>query len=923
MSTRFRVLGPIGVWVDDEEITPPGRLQRRLLGALLGTPAGLSSTELCALLWGEGDHDARLHLLVHRTRGLLDRADRLERTADGYRLILDQGELDLDGLDLLADSQPAGALTLTASEPFSDCEGDFFDAIREGLSERLAGARKHALRTALHVRDEPLVLTEIAAARNADPFDEELAGIHLTALARSGRHAEALEEYESMRRRLAEELGVDPGPELRTLHLRLVSGAGLDPLPVPAQLPMHADDIIGREEAFIALDRLHADAKRLAVITGTAGVGKTAVTLAWAARAKEQFPDGVLYVDLRGFSDAPPVEPAAALLAFLRALGHPAVGSRGVDELAATFRTATDGRRMLVILDNARDEGQVRPLLPAAVGPRTVITSRENLAGLSVSAPVRNLVLAPLAPAAAVELVHSQLGDLDEGLAAELAESCARLPLAIVVAARAADGGARMLLAELQNRQRALDVLETGDESSNVARVLSWSLDALDASSRQLFTMLGLISSPATVETMSALIGGDPDDARLRARRLRRAHILLPFDDARLTLHDLLRELAVQQLRAEVSADDVDAARARLLAHYEQGIVEMTGLFQEMHKPSLLATLDKRVAATDDAGRDLPAAALPPPLTDAVAAAAWFEREHQAITETIVAASEDEDARVIRMVLGVRSYVVAYGYVAEAAELYEQLRTRAVRVGDRLAVACAERMLGAVAVMRGDIAVGRRHLIAARRISGEIDDATGEGIALNFLGELARQSDDFATALARFSEGRALNDVAGDRDRVALSLANMAQAYNGMQNPSAAVKTARESLSLMPAGSDERVVTVASRTLAEGLLLLGDLGGAEEALDAAKRTMGQHAGFEARSRTRLLGARLRAARGDANGAIADTEMLVKDLRTAGLFADRRDALRILAGLYTSVQRDQDSQVAQDEADEMHVLFADG
>ena len=170
-----------------------------MLAALLARADGLTSAELCQLLWGQTDRDTRLHLLVHRTRAALDQPDRLERTPGGYRLRTDVAELDLDDLTDLALSDPRAALAMARLEPLAGCDGELFDTRRSELAERLALARKAALRAALDTGDDDLVLSEISAVRDAAPYDEELALVHLTVLARTGRTADALEEYERMR----------------------------------------------------------------------------------------------------------------------------------------------------------------------------------------------------------------------------------------------------------------------------------------------------------------------------------------------------------------------------------------------------------------------------------------------------------------------------------------------------------------------------------------------------------------------------------------------------------------------------------------------------------------------------------------------------------------------------------------------------
>jgi hypothetical protein len=370
------------------------------------------------------------------------------------------------------------------------------------------------------------------------PLREAFHGQLMLALFRSGRQAEALAAYRAARGVLVGELGIEPGPELRLLHERIIAGdrgllatpgsgsghsarrdlaTGAAPpapaqmaehalqAPVPRQLPPPVADFTGRSAELAALSDLlaamsgaAAPAVLVAAIGGTAGVGKTALAVRWAHDSVGFFPDGQLYVNLRGYEPGQPVTAGDALAGFLRALGM--FGSdipAAQEERAACYRSMLAGRRMLVLLDNARDADQVRPLLPGTPGSVAVVTSRDALPGFVARDGARRLELDVLPLADAVELLRSLIGaraSADQAATAQLVSLCARLPLALRIAAELAAARPQVPLSRLAAELAAarLDGLDTGDVRANVRGVFSWSLRQLPDGVARAFALIGL-----------------------------------------------------------------------------------------------------------------------------------------------------------------------------------------------------------------------------------------------------------------------------------------------------------------------------------------------------------------------------------------------------------------------------------------------
>ncbi|MEU8418366.1 AfsR/SARP family transcriptional regulator [Amycolatopsis japonica] len=573
----FRILGPLEVWDDGARLPLGGPQQRTLLALLLlNANSVVSADRLIDELWGAGAPPSARGLLkgcvavLRRALGV-GRDERLLTRAPGYLLQVRPGERDLDRVEELAgiaktDASQAAALL---REALSCWRGPALDGL-EGETCRAEAARIEELRLALledRVDAElrrgatPELVTELQPLVRRHPLRERLWAQLMLALHGCDRQADALAVYQRIRRALVTELGVEPSSSLRRAHRLVLAGPAPAPkkdppattrVPVPAQLPAEIRDFQGREAELSELGRVAAVAGT-AVVSGTAGVGKTALTLRWAHLARERFPDGQLYVDLGGHGPGRPVPPGAALSGFLGALG---LNEReipvGLDDQAARFRTEVAGRRLLVVLDNAGWAGQVRPLLPGTPSCVVVTTSRDSLAGLVALHGARRVGVGRLPLADAIALLRVLIGDradADPRSVSALAELCARLPLALRLAAEVAtaepDTALRELVDALAEPEDRLELLEVaGDPYASVREGLSWSYRRLPIDAARVFRAAGRAGTELDVGKTVALAGLGLRAARRALSQLAAANMLDVIAPGRYAMHDLLRDYA-------------------------------------------------------------------------------------------------------------------------------------------------------------------------------------------------------------------------------------------------------------------------------------------------------------------------------------------------------------------------------------------
>jgi DNA-binding SARP family transcriptional activator/Tfp pilus assembly protein PilF len=584
-------LGGVEARVDGRPVDIGHARQQCVLAALLvDANAVVPVDELVDRVWGERPPQ-RASGTLHSYLTRLRRVDgvTIERRSGGYSLVVeDPLTIDVNLFrSLLTRARDADdptpfeqALALWRGEALAGLDSEWAVEERARLGrERLAAELDHAdLR--LSLGQHTALLPELLTRATEHPLDERIAGQVMVALYRAGRQAEALSRYQAVRLLLAEELGADPGPELRDLHQRMLTAdpalAGRRPAVVPRQLPAPPAGFAGRTAELDALSRVLAygdDTMPVATVWGNGGIGKTALALRWAHQHTSDFPDGQLHVNLRGFDPtAEPVPPSVAVRGFLDALGVAASAvPTELDGQAALYRSLLADRRILVVLDNAADSAQVGPLLPGSPNCAVIVTSRDRLAGLVSNHGARPLALGLLDSAAADALLGNRVGSArlaaEPAAVAELLACCAGFPLALsLVAGRAQTRPGfplSALAAELRNDR--LGVLDEDDPGSGVSAVLSGSYRALPSDQARAFTLLGLSPGPdISLGAAAALAGLPAVQAGRLLRALERLSLLQQDVPGRWRMHDLVRLFAVSQV---VDADREPALR-RLTAFY-------------------------------------------------------------------------------------------------------------------------------------------------------------------------------------------------------------------------------------------------------------------------------------------------------------------------------------------------------------------
>jgi DNA-binding SARP family transcriptional activator/tetratricopeptide (TPR) repeat protein len=823
----IRLLGPVRAWQGDRELELGGP-QRQAVLALLALRANqaVSRSELIDGIWGEDPPPSAVNALHVHVAGLRralepNRANRapgkfLLASGPGYSLRLGHGQLDAQvfgrHLDAARASRAAGdlsaavrsldaALRIWQAAPLSGAPGPWAEIERVRLGEMRLTAIEERTEIMLMLGRASAAAAELAGLVREHPLREGLRGQLMLALYRCGRQADALAAFADGRRVLLEELGVEPGPGLRRLHRQILAAeAPLGPpaaavtlvgpdqvWAAPAQLPGDVDAFTGRVDELATLDKLAAvigtsggagqsvagPAAMVICVAGTAGVGKTALAVHWARLARGTFPDGQLHVNLRGYDPGRPVSPGDALAGFLRALGMPGQDiPRELDERAAAYRTLLDGRRMLVVLDNASTVEQVRPLLPGSPSSLVLVTSRDSLVGLVARHGARRLDLDTLPQQDAAALLRALIGDRAEiqpDATAMLASQCARLPLALRVAAELAAANPAMtvaeLVVELADEQRRLDLLDAGgDPGSAIRGIFSWSYRHLPDESARAFRLLGLSPGPdLDAHAAAALTGTPPAEAGRTLELLARAHLIHRTHPGRYGLHDLLRAYAAGLAAAGDAEDERHAALTRLLDYY----LAATATAMDTLVPAE-RHLRPRV---HDRGRPAP----PPAGTaNPAAARAWLDNERAVLVAvSTYAQAHGWPAHATRLAGTLYRYLETGGHYADAITIHSAARHAARRTGDRAAEATALTNLGIVDWRQGRYRQAASHHRRALRISREIGDRFGEATALNNLGIIYERQGRYRQAADHYRQTATLSADLDDRSGEARALANL------------------------------------------------------------------------------------------------------------------------------------------------------
>ncbi len=551
----------------------------------------------------------------------------------------------------------------------------------------------------------------------------------------------------------------------------------------PAQLLADVDIFTGRSEELAELDRLLAadrsdgstsTAVVISAVSGTAGVGKTALVLRWAHRVRGGFADGQLYVNLRGYDPDQPLSAGDALAGFLRALGL--AGQEiplEVDERAAAYRSLLDGRRMLVVLDNAATVEQIRPLLPGAGSCLVLVTSRDSLAGLVARYGARRLDLDLLSPEDAVALLRALISERVEAepdAAVTLARQCARLPLALRVAAELAAArpatSLAALVAELADEQRRLQLLDAGGDPRTAVRgVFSWSYQHLPVDAARAFRLLGLHPGPdLDPYAAAALTDTGRDQAQHLLDLLARAHLIQHASPGRYAMHDLLRAYANHLATSDDPDDERRAALTRLFDHY---------------LATAAAAMDILQPVSQHRRPRVPLPGTPaPPLPDLAAARTWLDAERATLSAACAhTAAHGWPSHTIRLSSTLFCYLEVGGRYPDALSIHTHALHAARQTGDQSAEAQALNSLGLVYEKRGRYPQAVEYHQQALTLFGSIGDQAGEAYALDTLGIVYRQQGRYEQADDHLQQALALAREIGDRTVEAYALSDLGMVY--------------------------------------------------------------------------------------------------------------------------------------------------
>ncbi|GAA0448816.1 SARP family transcriptional regulator [Paractinoplanes deccanensis] len=805
---RFTVLGPVRAWRGDIDLDLGGRQQRLVLALLLaraGTVVGLD--ELVDAVW-EQDPPTSAVNVVHRYIGTLRRliepdlpvravGDHLVRHAAGYQLRVGEDMLDLLRFRRLVSRARREPDAVRAVAVWTEALTLWHGPCAAGLERShptfvaIDGERSQALRdaadTALRAGQARAVIPALRQGAAWSPLDEPLQARLIAALTADGRQAEAVEAYQQVRRRLADELGIDPGPELaeaydRLLHQKGAPATAAAPEPeksfVPAQLPPDQPFFSGRESALSRATRLVGEGHRQGrsavtlAVDGMPGIGKTTFAVHLGHRLAGSYPDGQLFADLRGFAAQGTVmTPDEALRGFLGSLGVPqGTLPAELHALAGIYRSMLAGRRMLVVLDNARDFEQVRHLLPSAPGSLAIVTSRVRITALVGTGGAHPVPLDLPSPHEVREALVNRLGakrvEAEPAAVDEIIARTGRLPLAASVVVARAVSLPETPLADIAEELAAAGAGLDGfgaDEDADLAAVFSWSYKALSPGAARMFRLLSLHPGPdVSVPAAASLAAVEPRAARLMLGELA-THTLTQARSGRHTMHDLLRTYAADLAERHDSPGDRREALGRLFDHYRSGAYEAHELLPRALPPPAPPEPRPGVLVPSFAGPD--------------EAMAWFDAERRVLGAIAAAGAPGVSWHVA---LTLQTHLQFTGRTPSWVATMRRGLAAAMADGDLVGQAHLHRSLAGALFNSYEGEEAPEHLSRAAALFERLGDRRGVAmVELNWAyvraehkehDEAVRHSERalemFRSAGDRANEARALRTLAGSRARL-------------------------------------------------------------------------------------------------------------------------------------------------------------
>lgn len=864
---RLRILGSVECWDGDERVQLGGPVSERVLVTLLLEPQRvLPVHRLVEAVWDEDAPATAAHQVRKAVAELRQRIpggrDLIVTDGPGYRAAVRPEQLDLlqftEALRRAREHAAAGqsadaaallreAIALWRGPVLSGNGGAVVDAASAALEERRLTAVEQLFDLRLEAGEAPELVAEIREAIGGSPLRETLRGQLMLALYRSGRQAEALAEYGTIRTVLDEELGIEPGDALRDLHQAILRN---DPaLAVPATaptappvvtdsrstLPYDLHDFTGREEELNKLIGFVEDATGsgplIVAIDGMGGSGKTSLAVRAAHRLTDRYPDAQLHLDLRGYTPGEePLSPAAAAEALLRMLGVP--GERIPDDpegRIALWRSTMIRHRMILLLDNVVDEGQVKPLLASPTGTVVLVTSRALLVDLDAA---HSVSLGTMAPQDSTALIVSVIGErraeAETEAVAELADLSGHLPLALRIAAarlrKRPRWTVRYLVDRLRDDAHRLAELSAGERSVEVTLRLSY--EGLDAGYRKAFRLLGQHpGADLDVYTAAALLDMGVRDSEEVLEYLLDMHLVQQHEPGRYAFHDLVRSFAHVLSRARSSGG--------------------TGEFSDEAAGAVRRLLEFSLAASD-AACDLlfpgrvrmarPESSFRPelaPLSGAEAARDWFEREQDGLLAAIALAfRRGFDREVALLAANVVFHLDLRGRLDEFLELCRTAVAAARRLDEPVLLRLSLSNLSVACWKRGRFEDGITAAVEAHQLAVDLGDRRGQAKDTGVLGLLLATTGRFDEALSRLEQSIALKRELGAERAEAESLSNISGVHMERGDFDDAVRAATRSVELArELGAVEKEL-VGMSDLAQIQLAMGDV-------EAAARTLAQ------------------------------------------------------------------------------------